>query len=877
MFDEESKGAPLGFAEALGQEHAAIRLNQDQNKAPWSALCISGGGVRSATFALGVIQGLAEKGVLEMFDYLSTVSGGGYIGAWLTAWKQRQGGLQKIIPYLNPDPNAPITQDASPLQHLREYNNYLSPKIGLFSADTWTLAATVARNMLLNWLVLVPLLMLVLMIPRLILSLARLGEAMRSWYGDAWLQETRLEYAIAVLAGVAFAMGALNMFRYLPGVGGKNHGDVSFVKYCMGPIVLAALGFITMESWFTGGDDKAPPRLTFKELLIWITIAAAAGWIVYAGINFKKVRVSSKLMPGMTLAIVLTGLSTASCAWLLVSRFYPRLEWETYVTFGPPLLLLAFAFPLILFVGVTSNVLDDEDREWLSRAGAWLLLFILGWSALCGLVLLAPDWGFDLSSKAQSAFALVGGAGGIITALGGYSPKSKAQSSNTGHGQHGTVLTIGPGFLPVVLQLAVTVFVVIFLTGLAMLTNLLLSSSGLVPGDWTDHAQFLEDTPTRWVVAAMVVLAGFAWVMAKFIDINKFSLHAMYRNRLIRAYMGASNRLEDVNQFIGFGNSDDLLMHQLSPQLRPFHVLNITLNLVSGNRLAWQQRKAVPFTITPKHCGSSHLGYRSSQEYAGGISLGTAMTLSGAAASPNMGYYSSPVVGFIMTLFNARLGAWLGNPGKDGASTWRKQGPESAVASIVREAFGLTTEDCPYVYLSDGGHFENLGLYEMIKRGCRYIVLVDCSADPEKRFGDLGNALRKIRIDTSVDIKFDDDWAQDLRDGRKRWAVGRILYHQVHNADEDGALVYIKPVMCQTEPPDVLAYQAANPDFPHQSTANQFFNESQTESYRMLGLHTVREMIQNWTAKQGFPELVEQVRKAQVKKESTAAAVSGRF
>jgi hypothetical protein len=155
-------------------------------------------------------------------------------------------------------------------------------------------------------------------------------------------------------------------------------------------------------------------------------------------------------------------------------------------------------------------------------------------------------------------------------------------------------------------------------------------------------------------------------------------------------------------------------------------------------------------------------------------------------------------------------------------------------------------------------------------------VLVDCSADPEKSFGELGNALRKIRIDTNVDIKFEDGWAQDLRDGRKRWAVCRILYHQVNNADEDGALVYIKPVTCQTEPPDVLAYQAANPDFSHQGTANQFFNESQTESYRMLGLHT-REMIQNWNAKQGFPELVEQVRKAQVRKESTAAAaVSGK-
>ncbi len=874
MFDQESKSEPLSFAEALAEERGAIRSGQNQSKTDWSALCISGGGVRAATFALGVVQGLAEKGVLEMFDYLSTVSGGGYIGTWLTAWKQRQGGLQKIIPELNHDHSARKTQDPYPLQHLREYNNYLSPKLGLLSADTWTLAATVARNMLLNWLVFVPLLMLVLMIPRLVLSLARLGDAIWAWHGGGWAQQAKLEHGISLFAGAAFAMAAVNTFRYLPGVGGKNHSDVSFVKYCLGPLVLAALGFITLESWFTGGDDKSPPQLTFEQLLMWITAAAAAGWIVYAGINFRKIRANAKLLPAMTLAILLTGLSTASCAWFLVSRLYPRMTWETYVAFGPPLLLLAFAFPLVLFVGVTSSILDDEDREWLSRAGAWLLLFVLGWSALCSLVLLAPSWGFGLSFKAESSLALIGGAGGIVSALGGYSPISKAHSSNT-QGQHGKLSAFGPGLLPLALQLAVTAFIVIFLTGLAMLTNLLFSLARLVPGDWTRHAQFLEDTPTRWVLAAMLALAGFAWAMAKFIDINKFSLHAVYRNRLIRAYMGASNRSEDVNQFIGFGNSDDLLMHELSAHLRPFHVLNVTLNLVSGKRLAWQQRKAVAFTITPKHCGSSHLGYRPSREYAGGISLGTAMTLSGAAASPNMGYYSSSIVSFIMTLFNARLGAWLGNPGKDGASTWRKQGPESAVASIVREAFGLTTEDCPYVYLSDGGHFENLGLYEMVKRGCRYIVLMDCSADPEMRFGDLGNALRKIRIDMNIDIKFDDGWAEDLRTGRKRWAIGKVLYHQVNNMDEDGTLIYIKPVMCQTEPPDVLAYQAANPDFPHQSTANQFFNESQTESYRMLGLHTVREMIQNWTAKQGFPELVELVRKAQVKKEATGAAAAG--
>src|SRR5437764_1355504 len=111
---------------------------------------------------------------------------------------------------------------------------------------------------------------------------------------------------------------------------------------------------------------------------------------------------------------------------------------------------------------------------------------------------------------------------------------------------------------------------------------------------------------------------------------------------------------------------------------RPFHVVNLTLNLVAGKRLTWQQRKAQSFTVTPLHCGNYCLGYRPSQQYGGGISLGTAVTISGAAASPNMGYHSSPATGFIMTLLNARLGAWLRNPGTAGEKTWKLAGPQSA-------------------------------------------------------------------------------------------------------------------------------------------------------------------------------------------------------
>ena len=289
-------------------------------------------------------------------------------------------------------------------------------------------------------------------------------------------------------------------------------------------------------------------------------------------------------------------------------------------------------------------------------------------------------------------------------------------------------------------------------------------------------------------------------------------------------------------------------MHKLDPAKSPLHVVNLTLNLVEANRLAWQQRKAQSFTVTPLHCGNYELGYRSSVNYGGpgGISLGTAVAISGAAASPSMGSRSSPATGFIMTLLNARLGCWLGNPASAGAKTWTHAGPHSATGSLVKEAFGLTSNQNAYVYLSDGGHFENLGLYEMVLRRCRFIVVLDGGADPDFVYDDLGNALRKIRIDLKVPIAFEDQFIRPLRERRKRCAVATISYSAVDEGAEDGWLIYVKPMRLGNETPDIDNYGRTHPDFPHQSTGNQWFDESQTESYRMLGLSTIEEICRGW-------------------------------
>jgi uncharacterized membrane protein YhdT len=879
----DGSGAPLSFEQVLAQEEAVLGGRQG------SALCISGGGIRSATFALGALQGLADLGILENFDYLSTVSGGGYIGSWLTAWKERWKGLTTpqqlgstattVVSQLKPFALPPPEEHPDPVQHLREYNNYLSPKLGFFSADTWTLVATVARNMLLNWLVFIPLLMCALMVPRIVLSLLKVGDR-PDWYGFTWDQWAQGRLIVLPLAGLFFAIGIFNLLRYLPGVGHKNHTEGQFLKYCFAPVLFAALALLLGEAWFIGGDytngRHDAPTLQFWDYFQGVAISGGAGYLAYALIYWRslgeKLRAlkaneavrrwpRAKWILGLLTAAALTAFCIAGSARLLSGEIFGHLTWRVYTTLAVPLLFTAFGLAVTIFVGFTSRVLEDEDREWLARAGSWGMLCVISWLGFSTLTLLAPDLIYLLHAKlavwADSSFAAAGSLSGALAALAGLSNKNKAPTQDgRSDGKKKSAIDLAG-------QMAAPVFVVIFLTSLAVLDSWLLSKGHFLSMSWashvkwTSHSKFLEEIrPEHGVMLASACLL-FSWIMAKFIDINKFSLQAMYRSRLIRAYLGASNPKPEINKFTGFDQNDNYHMKDLTPSLKPFHVVNMALNLVAGERLAWQQRKAASFTVSPLHCGSDILGYRPSSEYGGenGISLGTAVALSGAAASPNMGYHSSPALTFIMTLFNARLGSWLGNPKQ---KQWRDGGPHSAFDSIIREAFGMTNESSPYIYLSDGGHFENLALYEMIRRRCRCIVVLDGGADPKYTYEDLGNALRKVRIDMKVPIEFVKPLSAPGQPPQGRCALAEIRYQEIDSTLENGCLIYIKPVVLESEDPDVAAYKAANPAFPHESTGDQWFNESQTESYRMLGLRSVMETFKKpWDPQLGFAGVIQ--------------------
>jgi hypothetical protein len=189
-----------------------------------------------------------------------------------------------------------------------------------------------------------------------------------------------------------------------------------------------------------------------------------------------------------------------------------------------------------------------------------------------------------------------------------------------------------------------------------------------------------------------------------------------------------------------------------------------------------------------------------------------------------------------MTLFNVRLGAWMPNPAIASEADQAKSRPTNALRALLSEAFGQTNDRSDNVYLSDGGHFDNLGIYEMIRRRCRYIIVVDADADKDFAFADLGKAVRQVVIDLEADIHFETIRLVSratATDELPTCAIARISYR---NPNSQGWLIYLKPTyFYETAPVDIRAYGATNPDVPHESTVDQWFSESQFESYRRLG------------------------------------------
>jgi hypothetical protein len=883
------------------------------------ALCLSGGGIRSATFSLGLLQELAGNRLLGRFDYLSTVSGGGYIGSWLTAWLHR-GGRDAVLEELKSEADGPLQPEPMPVRHLRSYSNYLAPQKGILSADTWTLVATVVRNLLLNWLVVLPVLAAVLLVPLfcaaavarrpptetlpvwlgVLLGIGFVGASMGVWFVHSRRPSgTRGVGADEARAGERDAAAAELQARSPEP--GRWTDQKAFLRLCLLPIVTATAALSTAWAWMGMGGKGTPLTVwgvpdgleTLAPPLLIVLFGAAAhtvGWAAARGGRSR--RGMRELVPivftgGLAGVIVWGTLNGIDAATLAAKGLLGRMDGSLLGDLGVrPVIYTVLAFPGFLaamvlagfaFVGIASRRQDDDEREWSARYSAWLLIAAAGWLAFAAIVI-ASSWVLE-----GTWLALTGG-GGLATGLTA-ATLGKRESTGPNKLAEAAKKTAASLAQRYALVIAAPAAMLLILLALAAADQHLVRIALERRPAWVGDAWW---TAPAMVVALFVALWTVGMSLAKVIEGNRFSLHAMYRARLIRAYLGASRPAgtRRPNPFTGFDPGDNLQMFELryppaqdapvpaeaasSPAptpgaaaatsapdepLRPLHVLNLTLNVTSGTNLGWQDRKARSFTVTPLDAGAFGLGYRRTSRddlpadayYGGdrGISLGTAMAVSGAAASPNMGYHSSPSITFLMALFNARLGWWLGNPGWAGRSTFHSSSPRGLVAPIFLDLLGLATDSAPVVYLSDGGHFENLGLYEMVLRRCAVAVVADAGCDGDYAYEDLGNAVRKIRVDLGIPIDFPDGFPIQAPgdEGGAHVVRGIIRYSVVDAGAQDGVLVYVKPVLTGDEPRDVLAYSRTSKTFPHESTADQFFDESQFESYRALGQHSARAAV----------------------------------
>lgn len=920
-------------AEMFRRVHALDGLDEP------TALCLSGGGVRSATYCLGVLQGLARKRLLGRFHYLSTVSGGGYIGSWLSRWIEHTSfaEVEKTLA----SSGRPGAVEPVPVRHLRSFSSYLSPTWGL-STDFLALVATFARNLVLHWAVFLPLLMAVLSTPRLYLAAlqAQSQERIAPWG------------PLAAMLLAAFLVGLVISYvsADLPGQRPDRDPPDQFRLFALLPLLAAATAMSLAFYWVSPQRLEAfsaplcgclPAISKENQGLLNAALAGAAVHVlaVLAGMVWRTFRGLALRQYALTAAdqwlgfaaVVASGAVGGMLSYLgasfvaahVASLQTPQTE-EFLLLYGAlavPVLLFVFWIALTLFVGISRRLTSENDREWWARASAHWLGACVACLLLFMVVVYGPQWLLAADWLAEHPSGSVGLAAvlGVVTSAIGYWSKNGATIR-----KHAQTLTAALGTR--LLDLMALVFIVLLVVSLSWLFATFVLRADAVnepppkaavqapktavevklperapaeasakgapatPGAvkvtvaLTVDAQTRGDKPAaeaggrnaaadayvaallrmHWDLMAslILVLALCGWSMSKLIGVNTFSLHSMYGNRLVRAYLGAVRGDRKPHWFTGFDPDDNVDMKKLRPRNgRLFHVIGATLNLTrpAGGRLEWQQRKAAPFVFSPLHCGSPHLGFVPTGEYGGGdsgggTSLARALTISGAAASPNMGYHTSTLVAFVMAFFNVRLGWWLPNPKfyrpdapPRPIPPWRREEPANGLLPMLAEAGAMSSDTSSSVYLSDGGHFDNLGLYEMVRRRCRRIVVVDASCDPRYRHADLENTVRKIRVDLGIPVEFEEGlptMERARRNGR-RFCIGTIRYGEIDKGAPDGEIIYIKPVLVGDEPLDVLRYAQASKEvdkdspFPHQPTSDQFFNESQFESYRMLGLHTI--------------------------------------
>jgi hypothetical protein len=358
-----------------------------------------------------------------------------------------------------------------------------------------------------------------------------------------------------------------------------------------------------------------------------------------------------------------------------------------------------------------------------------------------------------------------------------------------------------------------------------------------------------------WVLLAGLTLL-FGTVAIFLLNINLTGPHRLYRDQLARTFIHRQD-----------GETEPVALQTINSKgFAPYHLINATANLPTSMNVKLRERRSDFFLFSRQWCGAPSIGYKETTNWHAGrdaLDLATAMAVSGAAASSYMGLGSFPTLTAILTFLNVRLGYWIRQPDIKaatpgflyrickmlGVKTPEKQawislsdGVTPGFFCLMREMLGIKmSEKQPWINLSDGGHIENMGIYELLRRRCKFIISVDGEADPQSTFHGHLTLVRHAQIDFGIHIEPDlTELRPDLTSkfSQSHGMMCRIHYPKAGNYDEGiGLILYLKLSVTGNELELIKRYRALHPDFPHQSTLDQFFDEEQFEVYRQLGVH----------------------------------------
>ena len=757
--------------EEINKERDAVNMRRAQLPEEYQAqaatigLALSGGGIRSATFCLGVVRALAKNKLLIRFDYLSTVSGGGYLGAMLGRLYQK-----------NNDPvavqDALARDDTILLAWLRNNGRYLIPA-GI--RDTSLGIAQILRSFAAA-LFLVTLLCIAVAGIAISVNLALQGPLDLRL---ALFPAARQQWLIALAVPLAFS------------------------------VWMSITYWLTLLKW---------PFLLDLTLGLILTVTAAAG------IYFMMCQYTAKTNVGYSLFVtgtlgVINSVAIAlaiGCPGKNVAQFRQR---------------LTLALTRSLTLALTVLML------WLIYRGGWAL-----YQCFHSSLLIVPP-------------TLIAGIK-IIWEL-----KPLKLLANT-------LANKSPVVSVSLLQLAnILGFVIMFfslLTVCAAEIDFLLCKA---------HALNASLALLSWLPAMLtLVIAGlFALfccgkILIPFLNLS--SLHNLYRSRLERAWLSVANygrgkkkrfkhnpldskssgKLDDIRQVTDHLPGDDIHFNKYAPHRQggPIHLITCCINQTVDDRTGNYNadRKGIALTL-------SALGVETGTRLPEPVvnmkdaTLSRWIAISGAAAATGMGSRTAPGLAFLLFVIGGRLGYWSENLCSLKETATKKKQVHSAVPALFAEMFArFPGRNSKYWFLSDGGHFENTGVYPLLKRNLKTIVVADCGADPKRQFDDLENLVRKARIDYGIDIVFraaHSPQFTSLAQLQKGGELPPLLRAKIIYPDSNGqpvlpgTLIIVKPHWLKGMGLDTLSYAGRHSYFPQQTTGDQFFDEEQWEAYHQLG------------------------------------------